>query len=1152
MKKSVAVALFVAVAGAVCMNAVVDAQQTGVGQNQNIVTGSADQFVGDMFRQRQNEAVLGISSVNPLHQMAAYNDYRTVDFADDPTVPPSPINVLARIINFFKAPWTLASERKRERERPGEEAEMGDSAQAWIGLSFTDNGKDWYTGLLPGHPFDFSGLAPALRNGNYQAASDPVMAMSADKFFVGGIAFTPGAQSAGFVARFTDRNFTEVGRNIQFDWVKPIVTVPTGFFVDKPNIAAGPDGHVYVAYVVFDQNDPQKLSSKIYFYRSTDYGETWSTTPVILSDPLTRNQSPWILVDPNNENIVYVGWRVFANRSGGIANAIVGRKSTNGGVSFIPTTPYTVASQLKAFDQPQGTLPQSLPIPRSNAYPTATIDGNGALHAAIQEYVSPKDGTPLGQGTPLTKGVPRVTVTSSYDGGVSWTARKAVDYGAGSGTQFMPVLTAAGEPGTSCTGSSGPRSRIMLMYYDARAGNVGTDVGSNGWVAGGNRQFDVRIASAPACPRDSGNRLVFTPSVQMSRYSQSAAEPHGIVTDAGFGFTSVNRGYSMFCGGNCAFTGDYIHAIPRVPYVLTPAGWRPTTSSAVDKAKLPAPVVQGVWADARDVKLPTVPGSAVPVSDPTFIDSLPWWNYQAPGSGKLPAACENAGARDQNVYTAEYALTELFAAAPETFRTSNIPRAYPIYVENRAATQRLFRLRIDSNALASFDFKSFDTSPPNFNVGGRNNRIADVVIAAYSSITGSVVVGAGVATPVSITVEQVDGNGTAISGGAKTSVTLYTAGTAPASNTETHRPLVSQTPIITKPFAGRTPISFQQSPFTQTPFTQTPFTQTPFTQTPFTQTSFTQNPFSQTPFTQTPFTQTTTIFDVTDISFLVSNGGSSTAAFSTVLNIANEQLLQGLRTSNSYLFQVFINRLSPAALLNGCQSVDGYENVQVSSIVAPFTQTPFTQTPFTQTPFTQTPFTQTPFTQTPFTQTPFTQTSDPRDPVISNSTFYVAPPSPVEQTARSEAAGAPHIANARLTFAELDAAFRRASVDAAAAATTDFRSSRPSDLIVYVLRLFQIKDASASGFVNFFAPDGQPQVGITVKEDTPAVIQQNGQAVFDPAGQQTTGGGAAVPVKLGVRDPADVGDARALLSLLRFRWRFRMASAISCRRPHCR
>src|SRR5215510_14611948 len=78
---------------ALSIHLVVSAQ---VGQNINVITGSDDQFSGDMFRQRQNESAAGISSINPSHIMVAYNDYRTVDYLQDSgaVVPPSPINVL--------------------------------------------------------------------------------------------------------------------------------------------------------------------------------------------------------------------------------------------------------------------------------------------------------------------------------------------------------------------------------------------------------------------------------------------------------------------------------------------------------------------------------------------------------------------------------------------------------------------------------------------------------------------------------------------------------------------------------------------------------------------------------------------------------------------------------------------------------------------------------------------------------------------------------------------------------------------------------------------------------------------------------------------------------------------------------------------------
>ena len=52
--------------------------------------------------------------------------------------------------------------------------------------------------------------------------------------------------------------------------------------------------------------------------------------------------------------------------------------------------------------------------------------------------------------------------------------------------------------------------------------------------------------------------------------------------------------------------------------------------------QVPAPVVQGFWADTRNVILPTVPAPTLPVTNPRFIDSLPFSNYQSPGTGKLP------------------------------------------------------------------------------------------------------------------------------------------------------------------------------------------------------------------------------------------------------------------------------------------------------------------------------------------------------------------------------------------------------------------------------------------------------------------------------------------------------------------------------------
>ena len=556
---------------------------------------------------------------------------------------------------------------------------------------------------------------------------------------------------------------------------------------------------MYAAFVVFDTTDPQKLSSKILLYRSSNSGETYSG-PVTVSQPLTRNQSPWIIGDQNNPLTVYIGWRVFANPLyPNLTNAIVGRRSTNGGASFTPAVPYPVALLLKAFDQPQGNMSgpnPTLPSPRSAAYPTATIDGNGAIHVLVQEYVYPANhpiallrGLPLAPGASPLIGVPRVTSTTSYNQGTTWTIRRAIDLGNGAGTQFMPMVTSVGEPGPSCAGNAGmTRSRVIAMYYDARANGVGVGPGTTGVVTGGDKQFDVRVAQASAC---STNGLSFSPSEQVSQYARSSQPPFDVLTFKGYPqyppnyppYPRVNRGYTMNCAGNCSFAGDYIHQSPRNPYIRTASGaWKLTTATmaTADRAKLPAPVVQLVWADTRDVLHPTDGVQRLAPAGLSHIDSLPWQEYVTPGTGF--ASCINPGARDQNVYTAEYTPGGLYASAPVTFRTATIPRSYPLYIENRTAQRRFYRVSINDLSNATFDYTDFDDGSPNF--GEPLARTSAIIIASVSSVTGSVVVGPGVDTPISITVEETNSGGALIAGGAKTTVTLNTGG-ADASTTET-------------------------------------------------------------------------------------------------------------------------------------------------------------------------------------------------------------------------------------------------------------------------------------------------------------------------------------------------------------------------------
>ena len=256
------------------------------------------------------------------------------------------------------------------------------------------------------------------------------------------------------------------------------------------------------------------------------------------------------------------------------------------------------------------------------------------------------------------------------------------------------------------------------------------------------------------------------------------------------------------------------------------------------------------------------------------------------------------------------------------------------------------------------------------------------------------------------------------------------------------------------------------------------------------------------------------------MSFLVANGGTDTAAFTTLLNIQNALQLQG-----SYLFQVLINRMSRTTGLDGCVAVDRAQDVQVSTIITPFTQNPFTQNPFTQNPFTQNPFTQNPFTQNPFTQNPFTQNpftqnpftqnTDPRDPVISNSTFYIAPPATPGQSARAATPRPTAPPTVRqVVRREANGQFKTVLVQSPGPTTSNYRADRPVDLVVYTLRAFQIKPTNQI-VVPLIPPGGQPPVGIVIAATTPNVVPLAGGGTgFDPDGPPVSGGGSAVPVKL--------------------------------------
>jgi len=704
-----------------------DANQLIAGRNVNMVSGTRLPW-GDPWLQRQNEPSLAASSRNPMHLLGGANDYRTIDMPDNYKVPGIPPQAAAR--------------------------------DAWLGLfkSF-DGGQSWITTLLPGFPQDVSpeGLASPIRG--FDAACDPcVRAGSNGMFYYSGIAFNrAGGAGAVFLARFIDNNNLE---EIKFDEIldnngqwnhrvptdDPIKYVDTrivdtsnsGQFIDMPIVAvdiprsglAGtstiygqsiPNANVYLAYTVFLGNFDVNVRSRLMLVRSTNCGQTWSK-PIKLSESQHIIQRPVIAIDPLDPTgrTVYVAFRRFAHGTtpGGIAIC----KSYDGGQTF--TKPIEVETLLYPFDQVQDGSRF-----RSNSYPTMSVDGSGAVHIAWAQRM----GGPTAQS--------RIFMKTSPDGIVWGTPAQPIemmdDLGqALEGNQFMPSLTFAA-------------GRLLLAWYDQRETLSPDD--HSGAVADAypNRQtIDVRAAEAILIP---GFQPIFGASYQVSRYLFFLAlDANGNPIEEGENFRVIQAEYNppnlpLFQLGTRPFLGDYIDLAPA-PFILPP----PVANGSWAYNILPFghPVTfHSAWTDNRDIR---------PPADGWWGD---WVTYAPPNSDQEavfnqqnPCANPNGtGMRNQNVYTANIGKG-VFVGSPGNMKQLDIAenldggrRTFVVIVKNSTEFNKEFDVALDGigGDIASFT-QTDDTDS------------LHIAVAAYSSYSCTVFVddASGQILPVKVNVYE--------------------------------------------------------------------------------------------------------------------------------------------------------------------------------------------------------------------------------------------------------------------------------------------------------------------------------------------------------------------------------------------------------------
>ena len=864
------------------------AQQQGpplsVTPNVNVMSGASNQFIGDRFLQRQNEPVIGVSTLNPDHLMAAANDYRAVDLALDQGVgesgqqaSDSSVGGLARRAG---KPVIVARKGQTRGKFPPAGAT---AAEAWMGVYFSyDRGKNWTTGLLPGFPDDTSddGLNSPVHG--FEAATDPVLAvMTGGRFALGGIAFTRGGQSSVFVSMWRDIPIAEGKHQIKSEGTHIVVQLGSqsanGVFTDKPAIIADTNrsssdpeacGPIYLAFSIFDGvMSNGNFRTKLMFSRSIDCGITW-LNPFKINGNTNTNQGLSLAVDPNNGH-VYAIWRSLQ------PNQLMMVKSSNGGLSF--SNPAVISGGvIPAFDQPTAATPDY--SFRSNAFPAFAIDAAGRLHVAYQAR-RPVNGAPLIYGI------------MSSNGGNSWSAPHPIQP---EWSDIPPRGSAWAldgvAPGT--TRIAGPqlmpsyvfsRGRLMLLYYEAY-GDI-----SPTFISGITREIAARVVQL-----DPANENVLS-SMFVTRYTfHSSTNDIATVPFSNPPARAVNRPnlpmYKLAC---CPFMGDYVALAASAPFIRNPDASVPAWIAATSPSHPPSATFHAVWTDNRDV---IFPGGDINGN---------WAAYSPPGTGAV--SCLNAGSRNANIYTSEIA-SHLVAGSPFTLKAlDGTTRAFVAYAQNRAPVQRFFRFSVPTAAPASF---SQDGAV----------KARDVGIVAFGSSTQTIYVTATETQSVLVTVTEITGiGGTPVKGGDVTTIVLNPDPANPdlndptqTTNTELHNPDISN-PDISNPDISNPDIS---NPDISNPDISNPALSEP-----------------QVTSTGSGGPKNT---NITDVTFTTTTSGSTASAYQAMVNVTNAASL--VTTGHRTRLLVYRTNLVPTCrtLSNGTSTVvETPVDQLVSAIVNP-------------------------------------------------------------------------------------------------------------------------------------------------------------------------------------------------------------------------
>jgi hypothetical protein len=503
----------------------------------------------------------------------------------------------------------------------------------WMGYYRSETGGASFTSsLIPGYPGDSSPFA-ALAQVRTAGAGDPVLAWdSHGRLFAGsessgdpdGTAKTFGDVWVGTYENSGGENGPTISDGKKF--VRSVVVAKgsaapnlLGKFHDKTSLEVDRtggtcDGNVYFAWARFTGGGSNGFNSSIYFVRSTDHGQTFSS-PMKLSQTVHDIQFPDISV--TGDGHVYVTYRQFADvRSNSPTDAIAYNASTDCGASFSESKLVQTFEPYDPTDLSSGTVvgecgdaasacDSGYTFMRGGTQVRATADQQDKLHDYVYVLYDPSiPGTEVPSGTTYGSIVSEDLPDKYHQ-----------NMGSQSGIYFFRLDGATGDH-TAPVLIDDPSTRGGLQRFP----DISVDNGSMHaiwWDSRNDTCYDPALPLGNCADKSTVASLdAFGASGSTSTLTWSASTRLSTVTS--------NPNWEQFSGRTVPFGGDYLYI------------------SSVDTFSY------GVWTDWRDV----VSGNDPREGDDSDADSadVKQCRTENPDGSFTRDTCPYEGGLDQNIY----------------------------------------------------------------------------------------------------------------------------------------------------------------------------------------------------------------------------------------------------------------------------------------------------------------------------------------------------------------------------------------------------------------------------------------------------------------------------------------------------------------------